>query len=69
MKNIITPKASLAKTKSSFYLFICSLALVTSTLGACNNKSTGDTTTHDDTSSTVTDKVDTIATDSGTKQP
>lgn len=68
MNHNFTQKARFVRIKPRFYLFICSIAFVILSLGACNSKSTGDTTTHDDTSSTVTDKVDTAATDSGTKQ-
>jgi hypothetical protein len=74
MKNNLINKANPAKGKSGFYLFICALTFATLTLGACNSKSSsntnnGDPAVQNDTSSAVTHRVDTQATDSGTKQP
>ena len=64
MRNNLINKVNLAKSKSSIYLFICTLAFATLTLGACNNKSSsntnnGDPAVHNDTSSAVTQRVDT----------
>lgn len=76
MKNTSINKANFAKSKPSVYLFICTLAFATLTLGACNNKSKSDTNNadpavHNDTSSTVTPRVDTTPAvhDNVTKKP
>lgn len=68
MKKNFYSEAKSLKSKYRLYLFGCTLALATLSLSACNNKGKGDTTTHDDTSSTVSGKVDTTG-NAGTKQP
>jgi len=65
-QNYTTP-LSVRKFKLSFLLSL--FVLATFSFASCNNKGKGDTTTKTDTSSTVTNRVDTVATDSGTKQP
>lgn len=70
MKNNRIHTAEFLKGKSKLYFFVCMILFATSTLTACNNNNNhGDATASHDTSSTVTDRVDTAATDSGTKQP
>jgi hypothetical protein len=78
MKNNFSTKASFTKGKSNLSLFICTLAIATLTLGACNNKSktesdtnNSDPAVHNDTSSAVTPRVDTTPAvhDGVAKQP
>ncbi|RYE22401.1 MAG: hypothetical protein EOP42_24470 [Sphingobacteriaceae bacterium] len=58
------------RIKPKTYLFLCMLVFAVSTITACNgNNNHGDATASHDTSSAVSNRVDTEATGSSTKQP
>ncbi|MEX8547695.1 MAG: hypothetical protein V5804_08845 [Mucilaginibacter sp.] len=69
MKNQQNYRTTLAAGKPKLYVLMSLFVLASFSFAACNNKGKGDTKIQNDTSSAVTKRVDTVATDSGTKQP
>lgn len=68
MKNQFNINTSFAKGKARFPLFLGALLLVSASLASCNgNTNGGKTTASHDTSSAVSNRVDTMGT--GSKQP
>ncbi|RYE29725.1 MAG: hypothetical protein EOP42_13745 [Sphingobacteriaceae bacterium] len=68
MKNQFSIKPGFTKNKAGFRLFLGALLFVSASLTACNsNTNGGKTTASHDTSSAVSERVDTMAT--GSKQP
>jgi hypothetical protein len=70
MKNNPNYKSKLKVGKSKLYVLMGLLAFASISFASCNNNTNkGDATVQNDTSAAVTKRVDTVATDSGTKQP
>lgn len=68
MKIPINIKSDFGKLKTKFYLFVSALLLVSAGLTSCNgNTNGGETTASHDTSSAISNRVDTIG--GGSKQP
>ena len=69
MNNYQNYKTKSTAGKLKLYVLMSLFVLASFSFAACNNKGKGDTKIQNDTSSAVTKRVDTVATDSGTKQP
>lgn len=68
MKTKFNIKTSFVKGKTKFHLFMGALMFVSASLASCNsNNNDGKTTASHDTSSAVSNRVDTMG--SGSKQP